>query len=90
MFHDWNSFCFMVLFWGVVVITVKRKRGKILKIKKGYNPNCSTGMYILIVLMFYVPIVLGGGALFTFISSRLAKAFYKRHMAKYGIKENAS
>ena len=64
---------------------VKWKRGKILKIKKGYNPNCSSGLYVLLGLIFATPIV--GGVIFSLISSKLSKILYKRHMAKYGKKE---
>ncbi|MHA1419874.1 MAG: hypothetical protein ACTSVO_13610 [Candidatus Heimdallarchaeaceae archaeon] len=64
-----------------------KRKGRILKIKKGYNPNCSSGIYLLIILIFFVPTILGGGALFAFISSKLSKMMITKHFMKYGKKK---
>ncbi|MHA1954004.1 MAG: hypothetical protein ACW96U_08670 [Candidatus Heimdallarchaeaceae archaeon] len=52
--------------------------GKILKIKKGYNPNCSSGMWF---FSYYLLICFGGIAVF--ISSIIiSQLIYKRTISK--------
>jgi hypothetical protein len=47
--------CRLWNFWGQYM---KSKKGKILKVIPGINPNCSSGIVVLLVLMYSVPIYL--------------------------------
>lgn len=60
------------------MLKIKKKKGKILRIKPGYNPNCSGGMYILIFLIFGAPIIL----VLTTISAIIAKRLYNKHISE--------
>lgn len=54
------------------------RKGKVLKYKMGYNPNCSSGMWVL-GYMFYGFI---GGIVLVIVSVTLAVIFYQRHGSK--------
>lgn len=60
-----------------------RKKGKILKIKKGYNPNCSSGMWML-MYVFYGILAFGATAVLSIISESIIS---RRHITN-AIKKN--
>jgi len=57
---------------------LKKNKGKILRIKPGYNPNCSGGMYVLMFLIYGGPIIL----ILTAISAIIAKRLYNKHISE--------
>ncbi len=63
---------------------MKSRKGRIIKIKKGYNPNCSSGMWFFTYLVFIgiLGIILQFG-----ISFFLARLLYLRHLTKYNLIE---
>ncbi|MHA2357174.1 MAG: hypothetical protein ACXABK_00195 [Candidatus Heimdallarchaeaceae archaeon] len=58
------------------------KKGRILKIKPGYNPNCSSGMWAIWIFIIAAPIA--GALFFGGMSTIIARILYKKHIDKYG------
>lgn len=55
------------------------KKGKILKIKQGYNPNCSSGMWGLV--LYFIAFF---GSIVTVVVSILISIFvYRNHISKF-------
>ncbi len=65
---------------------IMKNKGRILRIKPGYNPNCSSYGAAL-VLLFGGPIIL---LVLTTISGRIAKIMYEKHISKSETYETGS
>ena len=67
----------------------QKNQGKILKIKSGYNPNCSSGSWALLYfLLFGAPVL--GAIILVSTSHLIARTLYKRHIAKSETYEKGS
>jgi hypothetical protein len=66
----------------MVGFSMKLEKAKIIRVKKGYNPNCSSGMWFFGYLALY-----GFVAILTqlVIGVVVANFLYKRHIKKYNL-----